>query len=131
MRKFSHITRTSAQPLELIAFILLAFFTTLSFPDISPCPHTDHDLVTASFVFKAIFLEKSALYFHCSLLSANFFQQLIQNFSINWHEAKTNFPDLATWWDRAKEEIKDLSRNYSANKFHVQQKELKDRKKKL
>lgn len=99
--------------------------------DISPCPHTDHDLITASFVFEPVILGKSTWYFNCSLLSDNSFQQLIENFWINWRDAKTNFPDLATWWDRAKEQIKELSRNYSANKFRSQQKELKDRKKKL
>ena len=99
--------------------------------DISPCPHTDHDLITASFVFEPVILGKSTWYFNCSLLSDNSFQQLIENFWINWRDAKTNFSDLATWWDRAKEQIKELSRNYSANKFRSQQKELKDRKKKL
>lgn len=99
--------------------------------DISPCPHTDNDLITASFVFEPVNLGKSTWYFNCSLLSDNSFQQLIQDFWINWREAKTDFPDLATWWDRAKEQITELSRNYSAKKFRSQQKELKGRKKKL
>ena len=99
--------------------------------DISRCPHTDRDLITASFVFEPVNFGKSTWYFNCRLLSDNSFEQLIQDFWINWREAKTNFPDLATWWNRAKEQIKELSCNYSANKFRSQQKELKDQNKKL
>ena len=106
--KVLHIARISAQLLELIAFILLAFFATLSFPLIF-LPVPTPIMITASFVFEPVILGKSSWYFNCTLPSDNSFQQLIQDFWINWREAKTNFPDFATWWDRAKEQIKELS----------------------
>ena len=99
--------------------------------DISPCPHTDHDLITAYFVFEPVILGKSTWYLNCSLLSDVSFEHLIQNFWTTWRDAKTDFPDLATWWDRGKEQIKELSRNFSVQKHRSQQQELKDRKKKL
>ena len=65
--------------------------------DISPCPQTDQDLITAHFGFEPDILGKSTWYLICSLLSDVSFQHLIQNFWTTWRDAKTDFPDLATW----------------------------------
>ena len=114
--------------LELIASTPFFYCVMLFSPDIFPWPHTDHDLIAAYFVFEPLILTKSTWYLHCSLLSDVSFQHLIQNFWTTWHDAKTDFLDLATCWIRGKEQIKELLQNFS---HRSQQQELKDRKKKV
>ena len=107
------------------------FRHSILFSDITPCAHTDHDLISANFNFEPVDLGKGTWHLNCSLLLDETYKNHIRTLWSKWREQKPKFSHVTLWWDEGKEKIKSFSRTYSMKKHREITGELKDRKKKL
>ena len=107
------------------------FRHSILFSDITPCAHSDHDLISANFNFEPVDLGKGTWHLNCSLFLDETYKDHIRTLWSKWREQKPKFSHVTLWWDEGKEKIKSFSRTYSMKKHREITGELKDRKKKL
>ena len=76
---------------------------------IKPFPHSDHDGVWLSFNFDQVKRGPGYWHFNGDLLSNAAFESEINEFWIFWKTKYEDFADPLIWWDRAKQEFKNIA----------------------
>ena len=82
--------------------------------DIIPCSLSDHSAVTLTLNVPAHTKGKSAYWiFNNSLLEDEDFIEIFRLFWSDWQKEKSNFSNLASWWDLGKIHLKSIAQMYS------------------
>ena len=92
---------------------------------IIPCSLSDHSAVLLILKFPTSVKGKSAYWhFNNSLLEDENYKELVRLFWSDWQKEKSDFPNVASWWDFGKVHIKSITKMYSVNLAHEKRKSL-------
>ena len=81
--------------------------------EITPCAHSDHDIVSAFLTFGETPRGKGVWHLNCDILNNNEFTDAVSAFWPAWREHKKSFLSLTEWWDEGKRKIKILAESFT------------------
>ena len=99
--------------------------------DISPCTHSDHDIVSAFLALGETPRGKGVWHLNCGILQNKGFSDAVSAFWPAWCGRKKSFASLTEWWDAGKEKIKKLAEIFAKQNKSEISKELSKKEKQL
>ena len=83
--------------------------------DITPYPHSDHDLILVQLDLSNTPRGKDFWHFINSLLDNAAFKADLIAFWQKWLTKKSDFANLLTWWNKAKFQLKQIAISHASN----------------
>ena len=83
----------------------------------NPCSYSDHDLVSVKFNCKQTLMRGPGLWkFNSTLTQDDDYIGLMTQFLQDWKLQKERYPDLRTWWDVGKSDIRTITVDFATAK---------------